>query len=157
MITSTTENYTFRTVDLSLFPGLKSAGVATELRLGVPPKLITGHSKAAQNFLRALMTPTGHYRSRPNYGSDLSTKIYAGGMVFIEDLPNTFAVEALRVIDSVFDPKSSSVPDDEVVIRAELADFKVSRSSLEMVINLYFRNEDEPKAIRLPVNIDRIS
>lgn len=157
MISGTTRDYTFRKVDLSLFPDLESPDVAVEMRLGNPAKMITGHSKAAQNFLRALMTPLGHYRSNPDYGSEFSEKVYSGNIVFVEDLPNLFAIESLRIIDSIFADKGSDIPDDEVISRAELADFALSRSQLTLTINVYFRNEDAPKVLRLPVNIDRVA
>ena len=157
MITSTTTNYTFRKVDLSLYPDLRSAGIPVGMRLGSPARLITGHSKAAQNFLRVLMTPLGHYRSRPDFGSEFSTKIFSGSMIFAEDLPNIFAMESLRVLEQVFDPKSESIPSDEIIIRADLKDFRTSPGTLVMEIYLYFRNETEPKSIRLPIILDQVS
>lgn len=156
MITSTTTNYTFRKVDLGLHPELRSQSIPVSLMLGNPVKLITGHSKAAQNFLRALMTPLGHYRSRPGYGSDFSSRILSGSIVFVEDLPNLFATESTRVIRDVFDPKGSDVPDDEVVLRAELGDYTVSPGLVKLTIYLHYRNEETPKSIRLPITLDKI-
>jgi hypothetical protein len=157
MISAVTTNHTFRKLDLSLYPDLKEPFKAVNSRLGGPTKVITGHSKAAQNFLRCLMTPTGHYKSRPNYGSEFSNRVYSGSIIFLEDLPNLFATEGLRVLEQVFDPKNASFPDDEVIIRAELADFKASPGTVSLEIHLYYRNEDQPKQIRLPITLDKVS
>lgn len=157
MISSTTTNHTFRKLDLSLYPDLKEPFKAVDTRLGGPTKVVTGHSKAAQNFLRCLMTPTGHYKSSPSYGSEFSNRVYSGSIIFLEDLPNLFATESLRVLEHLFDPKGTSFPDDEVIIRAELADFKASQGTVALEIHLYYRNEDVPKQIRLPITLDQAS
>jgi hypothetical protein len=157
MITSTSKDYTFRKVDLGLHPALRDPFVAVQLELGNPVKLTTGHSKAAQNYLRCLMTPLGHYRSNPGYGSDFSMILIPGSIVVAEDLSNLFATESLRVLVSVFDPKGPGIPDDEVIIRAELDNYSVRPGSIQLDIFLYFRNEDTPKSIRLPLILDKAS
>lgn len=157
MITSTSTNYTFRKVDLSLHPDLKAPFVPVDMRIGRPARLATGHSKAAQNFLRCLMTPLGHYRSRPNFGSEFPTRVMSGSIIFVEDLPNLFATESLRVLVQVYDPKGPEFPDDEVIVRTELDDFRTKPGVVEMTIFLYYRNENSPKSIRLPIILDQAS
>lgn len=157
MITSTSTNHTFRKLDLSLHPDLKRAFTPVKMGIGGRAKVVTGHSKAAQNFLRCLMTPLGHYKSTPNYGTDFPNRVFAGSIVLIEDLANIFAMESLRVLDQVFDPKDASFPDDEVIVRVELSDYSVTPGLVSMEIFLYYRNEDAPSQIVLPITLDQLS
>lgn len=152
MITGASRNYTFRKVDLSIFPGLESPDTPVEARIG-EVSVVSGHSKAAQNFLKALMTPLGHYRSDPDFGSEFSRKVVVGGSIYPEELPNIFAIEALRVLDSIIATKGPNDPDDEVIVSAELVNYSVGRGSVEMTIQLQFRNSDTPRVILLPVQL----
>ena len=157
MISSVTTNHTFRKMDRALQPDLRAPSTPVVMSVGKPARRVTGHSKAAQNFLRCLMTPLGHYKSSPGYGTEFPLRILSGSIVFIEELPNLFATESLRVLEEIFDRKDVSTPDDEVIIRAELADFSITPGNVSMEIHLYYRNEDDPKQIRLPVILDKAS
>lgn len=152
MISTTSRDHTFRRTDLSIFPGLESPSVPVACGIG-DGRVVAGHAKAAQNFLKALMTPLGHYRGDPDYGSEFTSRVAVGGNVYPEELPNVFAVEALRVLEHSIATKGPDQPDDEVVVRAELADYAVGRGSVDLRIELHYRNGDVPVPILLPIQL----
>jgi hypothetical protein len=154
MIDKTSTNYTFRTVDLSLFPDLVVPNVPVEVKIGIGAKSVTGHSKAAQNFLKALMTPLGHFKSDPEYGSEFAVFLNSGRTIYAEDLPNLFATESLRVVEYLFTSRGDDVPDDEVIDRAVLGSYSVEATDVNLTILLYYRNEDTPKEFVIPFNLN---
>ena len=153
MITDISENYTFRKVDLSIFPDIITSDISVDSRIGTQPKISTGHSKAAQNFLKALMTPLGHFRSDPTYGSEFSLLIRSGGLIYPDQITSIFAIEALRVVEVVFGKKGAAYPDDEVIVGATLRFYQVDRTSITLEILLIYRNSDLPKEFIIPINL----
>ena len=114
MTQKTTKSYAGRKVDISLNGVLIDNPVET-LNVDGRFRYVTGHIMAVQNFIRALLTPLGHFKSSPEFGSNLLSEISPGNKLYPDDLPNTFAIESLRVIEYLFETKGNEVPDDEVI------------------------------------------
>lgn len=154
-ITGTNTNYTFRRADLALFPGLTDAGLIEQMSLGGRnPKVATGHLKATQNFLRALLTPLGHYRARPGYGSELYPTLLSGAPFYQDEIPNIFAIEAMRVVEYLFTNKPTGTPEDEIIDRAVLAGLTTpDRTRISMQVQVFFANDDEAVEVTIPISM----
>lgn len=149
----TTYDYTGRTSDISIFPSMLRAWSPADASIN-PPSIISGKAKASQRYLRALFTPSGHFHSDPDYGSNLSNRLFSGEIVYAQDIPNVFAVESLRVLEYLYS-KDKSKPLDEKITRSELESYSLSSGVVSLVILLFFDEESPPYKIILPVKLGR--
>ena len=134
-ITSTSKNYTGRTVDLSIYPNITVEN--TQVVSGIPfSRAIAGPSKVAQNFVRILLTPKGQYRAHPDLGSNFLQRIRSGFVKQDIDLLHLFSGESLGVKNFMDDLVTSSTPLDEQILSVEMTKYSAARGSFSMTIQL---------------------
>ena len=147
------QNYVGRNVDLcvletgsqpgpdSVFVGISGSGTA-----------ISGSWKAAQAFLKALMTSRGSVPAEPNYGTFFASNLLGGAinsemrlqMEFYRDLP-----DVLNYLSTAF----ASASDDERISQVRLENFSVNLDSAVLRIRLTFLDSS---TILAPVAISTV-
>lgn len=147
MIT-TSKDYSGRQVDLSVFPSLATANVPVSSEFG-EGKVVAGPMAAAQDFLRILLTATGHYKSDPSLGSDFYSGLSGKNVRFSSDLLHLFMIESDKVLDYLA-IHSTNLPDDERITEARLVSSQVIGTSIDLVIELSFV-AGNTLTVRLPV------
>jgi len=132
-MSSISTDYSGRQVDLSIYPDQVSPGVAVEGSLSLGSRAIAGPLALAQAFALALLTPLGHYRSDPQYGSTLLEDLTDKKIEYPSDILHAFALSSVSVV-SYFDTYRSQVPDDEKIATVRLETYNVRGTVIEMTI-----------------------
>lgn len=149
MIGSVSQNHQGRRLDLALFPWATGPGQTRMDLSGTHGRAVAGPSKAAQNWVRLLMTPLGTWRSTPEAGSNFPAKFIAGAPLTFDQIPSLFAVEAMDVIEFMH-ASAPDAPDDEWIVSASLADYRVSPGAIALRIEMSFASGDKTEFL-LPV------
>lgn len=133
MTGATSTDYSGRQVDFSLFPESSAPNVATEMSFGFGGKAIAGPLALSQAFAVALLTPLGHYKSDPNFGSTLIADLSEKKIELPSDILHAFALSSIGVV-SYLDSARANAPSDEKIATVRLADYNVSGTVIEMTI-----------------------
>ena len=147
----TSTNYTGRKVDLALFPDLKTEYQAVSGRFSDFPRAIAGIAKLSQNYLRALLTPLGHYKSDPDYGSNLQSKMTTQRIRFPSDVLHAFVIESDRVASYLHAQETEETPMDERFGKATLVGQNLIGGQIELTIELESASE-ETVSLLVPVS-----
>ena len=129
-------DYTGRQVDLSIFPGNTIANLpANSGFTAIDSKAIAGPLALAQAVSVALLTPLGHYKSDPLFGSTLIQGLQERKIEYPTDILHNFALAAVDVIQ-YFDQQRPDVPDDEKIATLVLDSYNVSGTTIELSISM---------------------
>jgi hypothetical protein len=126
-LTSASTLYQGRIVDLSLFPTMISSNSPARLELGGYPKSISGPGKAAQNFIKILLTTKGSNKAHKGLGSNLLKTVQTGmNSAASSTISGLFNSSALEVVNFIRTTWTDSTPVDEKILSVNLIDFSVS-------------------------------
>lgn len=131
----TSTNYTGRKVDLSIFPETAFANIPVEANLALGSRAVAGPLALSQAFAVALLTPLGHYRSDPNYGSTLMADLTEKRVEFPSDIQHAFALATISVI-GYFDRAWANHPDDEKIATVALDTYNIRGTVIELSVIL---------------------
>lgn len=148
---SLSTKYQGRKVDLAIFPELTGEGITADARTINNPKVIAGLGKMTQNFARILLTPLGHYRSDPDFGSELIAKLVMNQPRFPSDVLHAFLIERDRVIAYMRANERVDAPSDERIKSANLVSQDVSGTGINLTIEVVSESL-ETVSFLLPVN-----
>jgi hypothetical protein len=128
---TTSQNYSGRKVDLSLFPDLKSPSTPVSMTVEGAGRVIAGAAKAAQGFLLALLSSQGERPGDPEFGTKLLYRLRTGGVRYPSDIDQIFTMEASRAMDW-WNSKSKLRPTDEQIKNVELVARNISQTDISM-------------------------
>lgn len=126
-------DYSGRKVDLSIFPDGVTPNVPVEASLGFAGKVVSGPLAIAQAFAVALLTPLGHYKSDPDFGSTLIEDLSSKKIEMPSDILHAFALSSIPVV-SYLDSARQDAPDDERIDAVRLESYNISGSVIELTI-----------------------
>lgn len=135
MSAPTSTNYSGRKVDLSIFPSGSDPNVPANSGFSLGGRVISGPLALAQAFSVALLTPLGHYKSDPDFGSTLMADLTERKIQFPSDILHVFALASISVI-SYFDTYRRNLPLDEQIDDVILDSYTVQGTVIEMSISL---------------------
>lgn len=147
---TTTQNYTGRKVDLSLFPELKNPLVPVAMSVAGPSKIIAGPAKAAQNFLFALLGREGERPGDPLFGTQFLSRLTQGAVRYPSDVDQIFTLEASKAVEW-WNSKSKLRPLDEQIKGVSLTNQSTSQSNIVLAVSLTTRGESSTTFL-IPVN-----
>ena len=147
---STSQNYSGRKVDLSLFPELKTPSVLATMTVAGPGRVIAGPAKAAQNFLFALLGREGERPGDPDFGTQFLARLTQGSVRYPSDVDQIFTLEASKAVDW-WNSKSKLRPLDEQIKGVSLTNQSVDQSKILLSVSLTTRG-DGSTAFLIPVN-----
>lgn len=151
MITGVSTNYTGRKVDLSIFPTMMTAGVPAIAQFSNKTKGIAGPSRELQRYAIALLTPLGHYRSDPTYGSNFLQKLWSSQLRFNTDLNFLFIKETQRVLEWLAVNRPANTPTDEMLASVTLVSSNLTLTSVNITANAVMQSDDA-LTLLLPIN-----
>lgn len=151
MIIGTSRNYAGRQVDLSIFPSQLQPGSPAIAEFSARPKAIAGPSRALQQFAIALLTPLGHYRSDPGYGSHFMPKVLSSELRLTTDLDFLFIKESKRVLEWIATNRPANTPSDEILDDVSMLSSDITRTSVA-IVGLAMLRTSEPVNFLLPIN-----
>lgn len=127
-----TTNYDNRLVDMELLQSIVVPGAIQRVHVtsvGRDPKIVTGIEKAAQRYTVLLLTSLGNVKFAEATGGELVLRLVQGSIPNLGYLRHVFGMansNALRVLaKDDADPRFGTLPDDERITQAELADASV--------------------------------
>lgn len=148
---TTTQDYSSRLVDLSIFPDLKKPEVPARMAIGPVARVIAGPAKACQKFLTIFMTEVGSDRVRPEMGTGFP-KMLRTGQIFVSpgQIEQVFNVEAAMAVNYLRLVRPAGQPLDEIITRVSLSTYTTTKTGLSITAKVYLA-DDSTVPMTLPV------
>jgi hypothetical protein len=145
-----------RTVDLSIFQGIKPAGrQPIELSFGDAGEVITGIQKVAQSFALIFLTELGSKPFDPTFGTPFLTAMRLGRFRTEADVQNEFSAATQRV-QQILDQEAvaAGLPEDERFDDAILESFVLDKLTSTLKLEVRIRSvAGVSETIFLPVPV----
>ena len=157
MISSTTTNYSNRTVDIHILKGTDVTlpnAQPVNVCFGKPSSFCTGVQKLVQRYAISLLTVLGSQIDFNGFGTTLLVDTNMSGLQTISDLTHLFNFANLKVTTDFrqYQATLANGPLDEQLNAATLTDISVSGDSVSMSVTITtMAGSDIPFVIPLPV------
>jgi hypothetical protein len=151
MISAISTNYSGRRVDLSLFPRLLLPNAPVEMEVSRLPMSIAGPAKAAQGFVKSLLTAQGEIPGDPTAGTNFFARISNSSIRYPSDMEHLFLIESSKAVDAWNESSAGSRPLDEQINRVALVGLEIGIQGVSISIELFTR-AGESTTFLLPVN-----
>ena len=146
-------NYLNRSVDLSVFQGIKADGVATvdQSLFNNGGEVCTGIQKLIQQWLITFLTPEGSVKFHPEWG----TSFLAEASNFRNEIEATteFYVCNSDACDQLEEAETDDMPDDERIDTVELDNITITSDGFKLkVILTSAAGESAPLILPITIN-----
>ena len=149
----TLTNYYNRSVDVSIFQGVKEVGVATvdQALFNNGGAVCTGIQKLIQRWLLTFLTPLGAVKFHPERGTTFLTE--ASGFRTEIDAEVAFYTCNANACEQLIAEEDEDMPDDERIDYVELQDITVGSTGFSLKVMLYSLSGDNAPII-LPITVN---
>ena len=150
---STLTNYYNRSVDVSIFQGVKEVGVATvdQSLFNNGGAVCTGIQKLIQRWLLTFLTPLGAVKFHPERGTTFLTE--ASGFRTEIDAEVAFYTCNANACEQLIAEEDDNMPDDERINYVDLQDITVGNTGFSLRVMLYSLSGDNAPII-LPITVN---
>lgn len=150
---STNTNYYQRSIDLSVFQGIKENGLATvnQTLFDNGGEVCTGIQKLIQRWLLKFLTPLGSVKFHPEWGTSFLSE--APSFHSEIDTQIAFYSAISDVSDQLIDEEDENMSEDEKLAKVDLLSITISDTGFVMKIKLTSQiGESAPLVLPITVN-----
>lgn len=130
---------TGRLIDILISQGVnfvdENVTKPVELAFGDAERVVTGPQKLIQQWMIVFLTKRGSVQANPNFGTSFIRNMEQGRIVTDADVRLEFA-DATALATDTLDEANVNKPEDEQLAVAELVDFTLTPTLLNMKVNL---------------------
>ena len=150
---STSTNYYQRSIDLSIFQGIKENGIATvdQSLFNNGGEVCTGIQKLIQRWLIRFLTPLGAVKFHPEWGTDFLSE--APSFHSELDTEIAFYSAITDVSDQLSEEEDDNMSDDEKLEKVDLLGITVRDTGFVMKIKITSQAGESAPLI-LPITIN---
>lgn len=150
---SSSTNYYQRSIDVSVFQGIKENGIATvdQSLFNNGGEVCTGIQKLIQRWLIRFLTPMGSVKFHPDWGTEFLSE--APSFHSEIDTEIAFYNAISDVNDQLFEEETEDMSDDEKLERVDLLSITVQDTGFVMNIQITSQNGESAPLI-LPITIN---
>ena len=148
-----TTNYYNRSVDLSVFQGIKSSGMATvdQALFTNGGEVCTGIQKLIQRWLIAFLTPEGTVKFHPEWGTEFLAE--AGNFKNEVEAETEFYLCNSDACDQLREEEDDNMSDDERIDSVELKSVIVSSTGFSLSVKINsLAGESSPLVLPITIN-----